>query len=307
MKTITSSSGGNPVGVMFALGLCALVLSGCTENETQVLELRQLREKLAAVEKRAAAAAQQPARPSATGIPQELVDSAQKLVMAEARIALLEKELQEARDAPLGAERVSVVNVRDFVEAMKNDLAKKVGELCRSVELAVPAETIKVIELTSLPPLEKIVGAYESKITFQVVSSGQTRHFVFRVQPGLDGQWHLPEVAVVKQQIMDFIKWSGDQNFSAGQHNMHKPSPLPLPPQDTPPKQKEKAHGSIIIRWAAEAVMPQPQGVDIAGKATIPPAKPPEAKSLPQDVARPGVPKLIMPVQQDVQVRFEQK
>jgi hypothetical protein len=94
--------------LLFVLGSTMLGLSACGENEEQVLQMRQLREKLVATEKKAAETAAELEASRKAPPPKDTTgDTAQKLAAAEARAAALEQELQAARKAapPAGIRR----------------------------------------------------------------------------------------------------------------------------------------------------------------------------------------------------------
>ncbi|MDZ4405002.1 hypothetical protein [Prosthecobacter sp.] len=312
---------------MSGLAMCALVFAGCSENESQVQELRQLREKLAAAEKKTAEAleaAQQAAATQAvpaTSGAQESADSVQKLALAETRIASLEKELLEARNTVPPAARGNAESFREFVKSMERDLLAKTGELQQSVEQAVPAANIQETTVKRLRLPEQIASALSSAIVFSVPdSAGGTRRLEFPVQAGLDGQWRLPGVADVRQHITASAAPAAASDPAQAQPARAPAAPVAAADPHTPVSLPSPATASaqplggsnfqqggpptVVINWGASPGQVPPLKAQPPTPAAIQP--PPVATTAkPPPVAAPTVPKPIMPVQQSVQIRFE--
>ncbi|WP_395752690.1 hypothetical protein [Prosthecobacter sp.] len=319
-----------PPSLSHLLGLFAvLAFSSCSENEEHVQETRQLREKLAAAEKKLAGLAQQPA-PSPAPVPSNVEtpandETAQKLEKAQQRIIELEKDLEEQR-ARLAQPNTPAMAIGSadslglLVKAMENDLLNRVGELRQSLGNAISPAHLLDTKLKRLRPLDKIAAAYDSAITFKVSDKfGNTRNLVFPVQPGADGLWHLPTVATVQQQINAFINNEWTQPGATSHGGPHMTSPLPLPPGygkapevkqaptpenqiihwDTPPKSETSPASAPVAVAPVPAPVPAPAPAEVAAPRDSPRTTPaPRAES-------PRVPAPVMPVLKDFQVRFE--
>lgn len=305
--------------------LAVMSLSGCLENEGQVQELRQLREKLTVAEKKLAERTQQPAQTTITA--QDIAETAQKLRKAEQQIAELEKKLQEQASRPATPSDQSITPAATartadslglLVEAMENDLLNKVGELRASLGKTIPEANLKgATTIKRLRPLDKIAPMYDSTITFKVADKhGNTCKLVFPVQPGTDGRWHLPSLAIIQEQIKAFINRDWPQSGLPSHAGSHLTSPLPVPPGHVDKTQKKPAdQDTFVIRWDTSPVKEDKlQSTPVANAPVPPAASPPpittpspsakEAQSAPPPEPR-RTPALIMPVMKDVQVQFE--
>lgn len=298
--------------------LAVMSLSGCLENEGQVQELRQLREKLTVVEKKLAERTQQLAQTTITA--QDIAGAAQKLRKAEQQIAELEKKLQEqaSRPAPPSDQYIPPADSLGLlVEAMENDLLNKVGDLRASLGKTIPEANLQGTTVKRLRPLDKIAPMYDSAITFKVADKhGNTRKLVFPVQPGTDGRWHLPSLAIIQEQIKTFINRDWPQSGLASHAGSHLTSPLPVPPGYVDKIQKKPAdQDTFVIRWDTSPVKEDKLQSAPVANSPVPPAASPspiatpspsakEARSAPPPQPR-RTPALIMPVMKDVQVQFE--
>jgi len=304
--------------------LAMLTLPACLENESQVQELRQLREKLTAAEKKIAERAQQPAQTTIT--PKDIAEAAQKLRGAEQRIAELEKKLQEQASHPAPPSDQSITPATTartadslglLVEAMENDLLNKVGELRASLGKTIPEANLQGTTIKRLRPLDKIAPMYDSAITFKVADKhGNTRKLVFPVQPGTDGRWHLPSLAIIQEQIKTFINRDWPQSGLPSHAGSHLTSPLPVPSGYVDKTQKKPADSdTFVIRWDTSPVKEDKlqsapvANVPVPTAASPSPAAPPppvakEAQPVPPPQPR-RTPALIMPVVEDVLVKFE--
>jgi len=293
-------------------------LSGCLENEGQVQELRQLREKLTVAEKKLAERTQQPAQTTITA--QDIAEAAQKLRKAEQQIAELEKKLQEQASRPVPPSDQYIPPADSLgllVEAMENDLLNKVGELRASLGKTIPEANLQGTTVKRLRPLDKIAPMYDSAITFKVADKhGNTRKLVFPVQPGTDGRWHLPSLAIIQEQIKAFINRDWPQSGLPSHAGSHLTSPLPVPPGYMDKTQKKPAdQDTFVIRWDTSPVKEDKLQSAPVANAPVPPVASPspiatpspsakEARSAPPPQPR-RPPALIMPVMKDVQVQFE--
>lgn len=327
---------------------CAVIamvagLAGCLEDEREVRELRQLREKLAMTERKLAEVMEEPAAteaavpaPAEVPVPapvpapvrvdapgmnaQELKDAVSKLETAEVRISQLEKELQKAQQVAKVAEERAAnrdENLQRLAEAMENDLLTRVGDLRKVLGETIPAATLLDTTVKRLRPVQTAT-TYDSEIRFKVKdSAGQVRLLVFPVQPGEDGQWHLPEVATVQKQIIAFVNNAQAQARAQAGHSpvhggAHAPSPLPLPPgvqrmlpQNNARPAAQAVPDTFVIRWEG---LPPPSAATPAPTMTPAPAAAPSVPRVPAPSVSPTstrVPPPVMPVREDVQVRFE--
>lgn len=319
---------------MLASTLCAMALSACSENESQFAEMRQLKEKLAAAEKKAAeavAAAQQapPPAPASASDPKPDTETMAKLEAATAKIASLEQELQTARAAspPAAASGTTNINAdsfREFVKSMERDLLTKAGELQEAVEHALPSANIQETTVKRLRLPEQLNTAFQSAVVFNIAgANGEPKRLEFPVQAGLDGQWRMPGVNDVQQHLTAMAA----QPQAAPATVASTPAPAPASAFSAP----ANPHATSALPMAAQGSVPQPAGIlsQPGGPATYviqwgdaapakAPAQQPAAQSQPAAVpataaapkpapapAPRSVPKPLMPVQQDIQIRFE--
>jgi hypothetical protein len=321
---------------------CALALSGCSENDSQLIELRQLREKLSIAEKQAAEAAgaveaAQQAAAAVSSSTQDMTASAQKLTEAESRIAALEKEVQEARSAAQAATETAAKtssankgnaeSFREFVKTMERDLLSKTSDLQQSVEQALPTANIQETTVKRLRLPDEIATAFNSAVVFILAdASGQQRRLEFPVTAGLDGQWRLPGAADVQRHIASATP---AQPAPAPVAAAPAPAPAPMQPQPVaahvdphvpaPPSQPVAAVPSsapigkqsggpptVVIQWDNNP-RPAAQAQAPTQAPAAAPVQTPTTAATPVKPAAPAptVPKAIMPVKQDVQIRFE--
>lgn len=325
MNAKTFSFRGFPPHGVLACIICVTALSACSENEGHIMELRMLRDKLAAAEKKAAEAveaAQQTPAPVAD--PKAGAEATARLEAASAKIASLEKELQSARSAAQASAATSTSkgseeSFRGFVKSMEQNLLTRVNELHQSVEQALPSAIIQETTVKRLRLPEEIATAFQSAVVFNITDTkGQARRLEFPVQAGLDGQWRLPGAADVQKHIAA----AATQPLTASQvaaapapvvpaaahtpGDVHAPSALPQPAIANISTPGGGTAPTVVIQWdtspgraAAPPAAAAPQPV---ATAATPPAA---AKPAPVTTPKPSVPKAIMPVQQDVQIRFE--
>ncbi len=298
------------------LGIAMLGIPSCGENEEHVLQLRQLREKLAATEKKAAevTSALETAR-QAKPTKDESGEMAQKLAAAEARAAALESELQAMRkNVPStssgGNAPNSVESFKLLLKQMQADLLKKTQGLAEAVVQEYngkkgEAITIEETTVKRLKPPAEITSAFQSAVVFKIIdANNQQRVLEFPVQAGLDGQWRIPSVADVRQHVSapSVATTSGSQS-SQSQNVGH---PAVSATTETGVRSDAIASGgsatpTVVIQWDKTATPPP--------KAPAPPSS--SAPSAAATSQRPAqspartVPKPVMPVQQDVQIRFE--
>lgn len=344
------------------LTLCVLSLAGCSENDSQVIELRQLRDKLALAEKKAAEAgaaveaAQQAAQQAAataasassSSATQDMAAAAQKLTTAESRISSLEKELQDAKSAAqaateaaaaaaknTGASKGNADNFREFVKTMERDLLSKTSDLQQSVELALPTANIQETTVKRLRlPDELASSAFNSAVVFIIAdAAGQQRRLEFPVQAGLDGQWRLPGSADVQKHIASVTAGAPTAPMAAAPQPAAamtyaqqqpqapaapvQPAPQPPPaqpmaaavPSSAPVGKQAGGPQTVVVQWdnnprpqaQAQAAPAAPQPMAAPQQAAAPVQQPPP----PRVPTVPTVPKSVMPVKQDVQIRFE--
>lgn len=300
--------------LLIVLGSTMLGLSACGENEEHVLQMRQLREKLVAMEKRAAEAAFELEAARKAPPPKDTTgDTAQKLAAAETRAAALEQELQAARKAAPpptsgGSTPDSVESFKRLLKQMQADLQRKTQELADVIAQELPAANIEETTLKRLRPPAEIASAFQSAVVFTLTdASGQRRVLEFPVQAGLDGQWRMPGLADVRQHITAPTVTAAATPPPSMPQNVGHPTvaapATPALPGGTGPA-GAGATPTVVIQWEKAASRTAP-----AATATALPATPATSTAAvsprPAPPATPAVPKPIMPVQQDVQIRFE--
>ena len=288
--------------------LGALLLTGCFENEMQVQELRQLREKLSSAEKKLATVASQ-LQASDSG----RQDAVQRLKQAEERTAELEKKLKSTEvgppTTPSGADD-SVNSLGLLVETMEKDLFGKVEALCGELSRSLTGGNFSGATIRRLRPLDKIAAAYDSAITLKIVDeAGVAKSLVVEIQPGTDGRWQMPAVAELEKRIKEVLKpeWVTSTATHGG---LHVPmAPLPLPPGYNNKPLEEHKHQPPSILWDSAPSIPPPtqtSPVAISSPVQINAATPPVKAASPlEKTPPPRVHQPVMPVQQDIPVRFE--
>ncbi len=313
-----------------------LALSGCSESEEQVLELRQLREKLAAAEKKAseataelesarqaaeaaAAAAASTTSAAATDNSQALAAAVQKAAEAEERAASMQKKMDEAvaaAKAESGAAKGNADSFREFVKTMERDLLSKTSDLQQAVEQALPDSNIQDTTVKRLRLPENIATAFSSAVVFNMLdAAGQPRRLEFPVQAGLDGQWRMPGIEDVRQHIAGTAASTAPVAAAPAAPQQPvapaTPAAVPAAPPPSTPVVPASAPGgggvapTIVVQWDnAPAARPATTAAAPAPAAPPPAAAPAPAVKPAPPAARPA-PKALMPVQQDVQIRFE--
>ncbi len=322
---------------MLVSTLCTMALSACSENESQFAEMRQLKEKLAAAEKKAAeavAAAQQapPPAPASPSDPKPDSETTAKLEAAIAKIASLEQELQTARAAPQpaaenGTAKINADSFREFVKSMERDLLTKAGELQESVEHALPSANIQETTVKRLRLPEQLTTAFQSAVVFNITAAnGEPKRLEFPVQAGLDGQWRMPGVTDVQQHLTAMAAQpqaatptvastpaSAPASAFSAPANPHATSALPTAapgsvPQPAGLPSMPGGPATYVIQWGDTAPAKQPaarpQSAATPATAAAPSPSPAQPKPAPAPAPR-TVPKPLMPVQQDIQIRFE--
>ncbi len=304
-KTLSLHFTGARRATLAMLGILLLVMPSCGENEEHVLQLRQLREKLAATEKKAAEVTSElEAARQAKPTKDESGEMAQKLAAAEARAAALESELQTMRKnaSPTssgGGPPNSVESFKLLLKQMQADLLKKTLGLAEAVvqEYDGKKEEAITIEETTVKRLEppaEITSAFQSAVVFKIIDAKkQQRVLEFPVQAGLDGQWRIPSVADVRQHVSASIVGTTSVIKNDGHHETEVRRDTIVSGGSATP--------TVVIQWDKTTTPPP--------KVPAPPSSSaPSAAATSQRPAQspaPTVPKPIMPVQQDVQIRFE--
>jgi hypothetical protein len=274
-------------------------LSACWDDEQQVRELVQLREKLSLVEKKAVEAVEEAdtarrelseAAASAAG-----KGMADRLKESQKRISDLEAQLAAAHQQPAAAEAKpaeSGSSFRDHARQVQENLMKQMGVLSDSLQSRHTGPSLEEITV------KKIHSGFRSEIVFGVLGGdGQKRHMAFPVEADLEGQWNLPSVDIIAKHLGASPAPNPPPQPELAQTpapSLAAPAPAanlpasPLPVSDT-----------IVIQWSeapgkpAVAVAPTPPPPASAKPATAPAPtpKPPPAP--------------IMPVTKDVQIRFD--
>ena len=309
-------------------------LSGCLEGDAQVhQELRALRtelqkaketnEEFAAKLKEAEEKVREAGRAAtpAPTLPAE-ADPAE-LKKAREEISRLEKALAEAKAAPApqpaASPSLSAAGLKELAKQLQADLMTKVNELSDQVQAEIPTADLQEVTVKRIHPPQEINTAFTSAITFTMLDSRrQPVPLQFPVQAGLDGTWHVPTVADVQRV------YAGLENGAPGaaapalasapapQQAAGSPSaPAAQPPSPAGGTFSRGPGGEIIVDWGdkTQAAAPATPAPAPAVSATPTPAAPMPSAPAPAPVApvpvQPTTPKPVMPVQQDIIIRFD--
>jgi hypothetical protein len=283
--------------------LCLFFLSACLDDEEQVRELRQLREKLSSLEKKAAESAKEAetarselsaaasAAPTDNGMAQRLQESQQRISDLEARLAAAQQQPAEAAAKPAEA----AGSFRNQARQVQENLMKQMGVLSDSLQARHTGPSLEEITV------KKIQSGFRSEIVFSVLGGdGQLRKLSFPVEADLEGHWNLPSLEVIAAHL--------------GAAPSQNPPPQPVlaqttaPPAPAPvanvPASPRPAAETIVIQW--DQTPGRPSVAAAPATTTPPPAATAPAMMTPPPAAAPkALPKPIMPVTKDVQIRFD--
>lgn len=306
--------------------LAGLLLSGCLGEDEQLhRQLQDLRAELKTAEDRAAEAETKvrelsakvsetppPAPVSATADPAELKS-------ARERIASLEKELAAAKASPPAATAPTQTaeSYKELAKQLQTELMQKVSELSDQLQSQIPSADVQEVTVKRIRPPEEIATAFSSAITFTLLdSSRQPVPLSFPVQAGLDGTWKIPTVEDVKRVYSDMargIPQSAPAVAAAPSQGAAPAAAQPTQPASAPASGGgsfvKQSDGSILVNWdgnaSAAPPAPAPSPALAPAAATLQPPPQVSQPAQPQRPAAPAIPAPVMPVQQDIIVRFE--
>lgn len=291
----------------------------------------ELQGELAAARERIKQTESQPAAKQAMESGDEAGKAA--LVAAQQKIAELEAALKKASEVADSsattqtAKPMTAVDLRELAKELQADLMGKVNALSDQVQEKIPSAELQEVTVKRIHPPAEVASAFSSAITFTFLnSSRQALPVRFPVQAGFDGVWRVPTVEDVQQGFNQIA--SGEALVAAGAGNVTggqavapssvTPNPGGVAPSSNPvsggrPTFDKQADGSIVINWDANApAIPAPAtapvsaGVAPAVPATAPTVAPAQSQSVaPAAAQTPRVPAPVMPVQQDIIVRFD--
>ncbi len=310
-----------------AIAVSPLFLTGCLEGDEQlhqtvrglraeVQKAKETQESLVAQLNEAQAKIKQlesqPAPPStaANAAPAE-GNQAAELRAAQQKVVALEGALAEARSGE-AASGLTAESLRQLAKELQTDLMTKVNELSDQVQAKIPSADLQEVTVKRIHPPQELATAFTSAITFTFLDGNrQPLPVRFPVQAGLDGSWRVPTVEDV-QKIVSGVASGELQSAAPPQGLASAPAASagagglagPASPASGRPTFDKQADGSIVINWDANAA-----------PAPTPTAPPPVTTGTPSQVAtpapapaaprQPAVPAPVMPVQQDIIVRFD--
>jgi hypothetical protein len=318
--------------VLKAVWVLPLLLTGCLDGDAQLQqELRDLR-----VEAQQAKAKQEE-------LQGELAEARERIKQTESQPtakqamesgdeagkAALRKASVVADSSPTTQTEkpMTAVDLRELAKELQADLMGKVNALSDQVQEKIPSAELQEVTVKRIHPPAEVASAFSSAITFTFLnSSRQALPVRFPVQAGFDGVWRVPTVEDVQSgfnQIAsgEALVAGGAGNATGGQAvaaSSVAPNPTGVAPSSNPvsggrPTFDKQADGSIVINWDANApAIPAPAtapvsaGVAPAVPVTAPTVAPAQSQSVaPAAAQTPRVPAPVMPVQQDIIVRFD--
>jgi len=245
-------------------------------------------------------------------------DRSAELKAALEKIAELETLLSAAETGAKPAS-LTAASLRELAKELQADLMSKVNELSDLVQAKIPSADLQEVTVKRIHPPEEVASAFTSAITFTFMDGNrQPVPLRFPVQAGLDGSWRVPTVEDV-QRVFNGV--------ASGEVQVSTPTPglASSPQQGSPagaaagnaptqslaarPTFDKQADGSIVINWDSNAV--PPSGSALAPVAPTPAPTPaassPAQAATPPPAApqKPSMPAPVMPVQQDIIVRFD--
>jgi len=288
--------------------LCLFFLSACLDDEEQVRELRQLREKLSSLEKKAAESAKEAetarselsaaasAAPADNGMAQRLQESQQRISDLEARLAAAQQQPAEAAAKPAEA----AGSFRNQARQVQENLMKQMGVLSDSLQARHTGPSLEEITV------KKIQSGFRSEIVFSVLGGdGQLRKLSFPVEADLEGHWNLPSLEVIAAHLGAAPSQNPPPQPVLAQTTAPPAAPAAAAPVANVPASPRPAADTIVIQWDQTPGRPSVAG---APATTTPPpaAAAPATMAPPPAAAAPKAPpKPMMPVTKDVQIRFD--
>lgn len=312
--------------------LCVLLLSACPDDEAEVRELRQLREKLASAEKKAAeatkeaeatqselakaasAASAAPAAPVDNGMAQRLEESQKRIADLEAQLAAAHQKSVEDAAKPADA----AGSLRNQARQVQENLMKQMGALSDSLQARHTGPSLEEITV------KKVQSGFRSEIVFSVLGGdGQMRKLSFPVEADLEGHWNLPSLEIIATHLGTPPSQSPPpqpEQVQTTAPSTAAPAPAPsitapTAPAPAPvanvPASPRPATDTVVIQWDKTPGRPP---VVAAPPAPPPPAPPTPTPAKPAAAAAAAAaataapkapPAPIMPVTKSVQIRFD--
>lgn len=277
-------------------------------NESLTSQLNEANSKIRELEKKPATAQEPQSKQTDAAL-------AAELEAAKGRIAELERAVASADKSGKGG-TLTAEGLRDLAKQLQTDLMVKVNQLSDQVQAKIPSANLQDVTVKRIHPPEELATAFSSAITLTFLDvGGQLVPLKFPVQAGLDGSWRVPTVEDVQKVFANAASGGG---LAALQASTPAPAPTPTQapaaPQPVAPSPSPGTgssmgggHPEIVIVWdpeapAARPTAPAPNPTPTASVPAPPPVAPPQAPAVPQQSS---VPAAVMPVQQDIIVRFD--
>lgn len=274
-----------------------LVLASCTQDDAQVIQqLSELKARLAKAEE-AAKTVPAPIRDGTEG-------ESPALAAAQARIRDLEARLAAAESRGGTSSSDPILNLQEIARKMQADLITKTEELRSLVESTAPSANIQEITVRRIKPPQEIASAFSSAIIFTALDPRQrSLRLEFPVQANLDGVWKLPTVKDIERSYDEALASVGT---SAPQAGASAPvAQAPQRPASAPSTFRQVDDKTFQFSW--DTARNSPTGPAATSSATPPTGAAPASPRPPPAPApaQPTIPKPLMPVVQDVPIRFE--
>ena len=311
---------------VLGMGGALLILSGCLGEDEQLhQQMKSLRAELRAAEEKVTEAEERirelqskesstPVTPAAGS-----VDSSE-LSAAREKIAALEKQLAEAKAAPPSKAPVQTAeSYKELAKHLQTELMQKVSELSDLLQAQIPSADVQDVTVKRIRPPEEIATAFSSAITFTLLDRNrQPVPLSFPVQAGLDGAWKIPSVEDVKRVYADVSQGipqsapASPAQPAPGSPSGVATNPPPAAPSGGGAGFVKQSDGSILVNWDDSAPAARPSAPAASTTASTPPpstpaqpAAAPAPAPAPATPSTPNIPAPVMPVQQDIIVRFE--
>lgn len=283
---------------------CLFSIPSCWEDEQQIRELRQLREKLTLADRKAveSAEAADVARRELSEAATAKADKgiADRLQESQKRISELEAQLsaasqRPAADAPKPANSSS--DFRSHAKQVQENLMKQMGVLSDTLQSLNTGTSLEEITV------KKIQSGFRSEIVFGVLGGdGQKRNMAFPVEADLDGHWNLPSPAVIAKHLGAVPSQSPKPHPQMAQTPASSPvTPTPAPVANNPASPLPVSN-TVVIQWDETPARSAAAAPTARPPTTTQPAAAPVAPAAPTPKPPPAP---IMPVTKDVQIRFD--
>jgi hypothetical protein len=234
---------------------------------------------------------------------------AAELQAVQQKVVELEGALAEARSGEV-AGGLTAESLRQLAKELQTDLMTKVNELSDQVQAKIPSADLQEVTVKRIHPPQELATAFTSAITFTFLDGNrQPLPVRFPVQAGLDGSWRVPTVEDV-QKIVSGVASGELQSATPSQGLASAPAAPagggglagPASAGAGRPTFDKQADGSIVINWDANAAPAPPPPMTTGTPSPVGTPAPGPAPATPR---QPAVPAPVMPVQQDIIVRFD--